>query len=186
MIDNSDASKPDIKTLLELYCKQGDRWAKHYIFIDLLKAFGCFVEAWDKETHELLEPVLHEYCCGLVDLINGRHSDLFTPAPRKGRRPSSAFDLQPQAHAALYAYLRMQIPGIETDMALKEAARKFGFDQGSVNYWLRQATNGKESPWTAIFELDRRILDDKFPNSPERQAAFLLKAHRQAEKKFRP
>lgn len=185
MIDNPDAFKADLKKYLTLYREKDDRWLKHAAFANVLEAFGRFVEAWDAEIHKLLTPALQEYRRGLVDLINGRHSETFTPAPRKGRRPSSAADVQPQARAALYADRRMQV-GIDKNTAIKEAARKFKFDAGSVAYWLRQATNGEESARTVIFKHDLLILTAKYPNSPGRQAAFLFEAHRQAQKKFSP
>jgi hypothetical protein len=184
VIDNPDAFKADLERLLKTYREKGDRWVKHAAFIQLLKVFERFVEAWDKETYELLAPVMQEYERGLVDLINGRNPEIFRAAPRRGKRWPKADDIQPQARVGLYVDRKM-VAGVDKETAINEAARKFHCKAGSVAYWLRQATDGS-APWAALFDLDRRVLTVKYPDSPERQAAALLKAHRQGQKKFSP
>jgi hypothetical protein len=181
-VSSLDAFAENLKVWLRLYHQKEDRWLKHAAMVRVLEVFERFGEASGGEVDGLLAPVMQEYQRGLVDLINGRNPEIFRAAPRDGKRPPKADDIQPQVHAALYANRRMQVPGIDKKKAIREAAEKFHFKPQSVRYWLRQATDGN-APWAALFDFDRRVLTAKYPNLPERQAAALLKAHRQGVKK---
>jgi transposase-like protein len=75
--------------------------------------------------------------------------------------------------------MHLKVSELGKDKAAAEAARKFGFDAKSVDYWRDQATNGDENaPWAALFQSLQVLLTAKYPNSPTKQAKDLLDAHK--------
>ena len=179
-IDNPEVFKADLERWLAIFHDKGrDIHVRRTALIKVFEALDHFFAASDEAIQKMLEPVLRQLWKGLADLANGRQPDIFKPAPRKGKRPPRADDLQPQARAALYMHLK--VPELGKDKARAEAGRKFGFDAESVDYWRDQATNGDENgPWTALFQQNLRVLTAKHPNSPGKQAAALLDAHKRS------
>jgi hypothetical protein len=173
-VTDLETFKADLLRWLAI-CHDNDRdvYVKYAALIRIFQAFENFVQAWDDEVYEKLAPVLREHSKKLANVINGRQA--FKPAPRKGKRPPSAEDLQAQSRAALYMDLR--VPEIGKEEAAKEASRKFrefGFSAESVNYWRDQATYGDETPWSALFQHNLQIVTAQHPNSPQKQAKALL------------
>jgi hypothetical protein len=179
-IDNPEVFKAGLERWLAIFHdKSRDIHVRRTALIAVFEALDHFFAASDEVIHKMLEPVLRQLCEGFADLANGRQSEIFKPAPHKGKRRPWAGDLQPQARAALYMHLK--VPGLGKDKARAEAARKFEFDATSIDYWRDQAMNGDENgPWTALFQQNLRVLTAIHPNSPEKQAAALLDAHKRS------
>ena len=154
-----------------------DVYVKLAAFIGVLRTFDKFAEVWDREVHDQLAPVLGQYGKEMGNLILGRHSKTFTPAPRRGKRPPLIRDVQEGLRVA--AAMHFLVPTLGKDGASKQVARWMvlsGVDARSVNYWRDQGMNGSPE-YRALFEEICRSWTDKIPD-PQRRAKALIKVHK--------
>lgn len=177
-IKNPEDFKRDLELESANYREAREISTKREALIKQLLALDHFASAAFEEAYEMLAPV-RQLCKALGDLNAGRRSEMFIPSPRDGKRPPRSTDIQAQSRAAVYMHI--QVPALGKGAARTKAAEKFGFDAKSIDYWRDQAMMGDaDGTWTALFHQTLRVLTAQHPNSPERQAQALLKAHKRA------
>jgi hypothetical protein len=179
-VKNPEDFKRDLEVASAKYHEARDGTAKREALVMLLAALEHFATAAVEGASETLGPV-RQLCKELGDLNNGRRCEIFAPSPRKGKRPPRYTDIQAQARAAAYMHLKM--PQADKETAAREAARKFGFDAKSVDYWRERAIEGNANgPWTHLFRTILQIVTAKFPHSSDQQARAVLSAHKRGRR----
>ena len=180
---DAEVFKADLKRWLTLYHKKQDPWLKLAAWGKVLEAIEQFAELWDKEIYELFAPAAREQRSGQADLVNGRRSATFSPAPRKGKRCASIDEAQEGLRAAAAMHFLVPTKGKEAarqQVALWLYRSKLGAE--TIDYWRDQGMNGSNEVFREQFQAICQAWTAKIAD-PERRAEALIKAHKRSHGK---